>query len=467
MLCACCGEEIKGTPKGPYNGNQFYCKECWNNPNLFFEDKMKNAIKQIFYNTRFELDDPTIFEAIDMFRSNSINPNINISNFYKENFDLNVSINVIKLRQKNVPIYIGKLNVIQLLIMASSEQWDESSMDGYQRQVFKEKAKEIRTYLEKCPIPLIPAILVSFRQGQFISNDDTFGTLRLPLIPGLLSIIDGQQRTFGFEEIFRSFREDYYKNTSDNHKDLIIEYINLINYEVPIVFIDTQEIIKLFQKETSSIKIEPLDIERAFFFVINKTQKSVNPSLKDQLAYRTLSIGINGIPAVEKEKWRAEIVPIANELNRNTGPLHGLINLSGKTGLRKPIPLNAFVSSLRPLFVTNQEFKKLSFYKKQEYIEKYWNAIMDVFSESFYSKKKTMLTKSIGVFALNYLSNDIFNKCVSEKKDPFEKENLKNYINKLKTFDWDVKTSPLAFLGGKKGVAKAHEILLNLIGMCS
>jgi len=68
------------------------------------------------------------------------------------------------------------------------------------------------------------------------------------------------------------------------------------------------------KESPENLTVKQSELEGAFFFIINKTQKPVNPSLKDELAYKTLKAGITGIPIIEKEKWRTEIVPVVNEL---------------------------------------------------------------------------------------------------------------------------------------------------------
>ncbi len=463
MICSCCGEIIKSEMKGPYNGNRYYCKTCWNNPHLFFEDKLKPAIVKIFSDDNFEIEDPHIVEVIETFRSVSINPNKNISEFYRNNYDIKAKIDVIRLNQKGMPVYIGKVNAIQLLVLVSSEQWTESTTNGFQREIFKEKAQEIKDYIEQCPIPMLPALLVSFRAGNYVSTNGSMGKLVLPIIPGLISILDGQQRIAGFEVIFRAFQKIFNEQGNFSGYEALKKYIDLLNYEIPVVFIDSKGIAERLHMDEPLTNIEPIDIERAFFFVINKTQKAVNPSLKDQLAYKTLRAGIRGIPAIEKEKWRTEIVPIANELNQGSSPLNGLFNLSGKSHMKKPLPLNAFVTSLKPLFVLNKEFSQSTCQKKSQYLEDYWAIIKELFPDSFDTHKKTLLTKSVGIFALNYLADDIFNLCLLQNLDPFNKENIKQFLSKLKNFDWKIDTSPIAFLGGKKGVKKAHELLFEII----
>jgi DGQHR domain-containing protein len=461
LICSCCGEEIIGSVKGPYNENQYYCEACWNNPNLFFPDKTALQLENIFRNSHFNYNDLNVLEVIDLFRANAINPNENISNAYKKIGKIHATINVIRMMQKGIPLYIGKLNAAQLLILISFDQWSEIKMSGYQREIFKEKAREIRQYLEECPIPIIPALLASFRQGSYHEIKDDYGRLEIPVIPGSIALLDGQQRTGGFEEIFHALRELHRKKAKGENEKLE-KYIQLINFEIPIVFVDSCELSSKCIANNSK-NVQPIDVERAFFFVINKTQKPVNPSLKDQLAYQTINAGIEGIPAIEKEKWRTTIVPIANELTSINSPLRGLINLGGITGQRKPIPLNSFITSLRPLFVLNPDFESLTFEEKKKFLINYWSSIKDLFPVEFESKKGYLLTKTVGIFSLNYLANDVFLMCKKENYDPLIKKNMSKFLCHLKGFDWGIKTSPLAFLGGKKGVKKAYEILLEII----
>jgi len=46
MICSSCGFEIKGKRHGPYDG-RYVCDNCWNNPALFFPDKMTQTIENI------------------------------------------------------------------------------------------------------------------------------------------------------------------------------------------------------------------------------------------------------------------------------------------------------------------------------------------------------------------------------------------------------------------------------------
>lgn len=466
MICSSCGLGIKGKKYGPYEKGRYVCENCWNNPALFFPDKMSYTLDRIANDNNNQANfDFNAIEMIDIFRNY---PNINsekVENAWKNIIDITLKIKVIKLNQKEMPLYVGKVKATELLLLATFDQWRDETLEGYQRTKFKEKTNEIKKYLENCPISIIPAILASFREANFHLKDSDFGILEVPLRPGIISILDGQQRTGGFEEIYREIKKLQTKHNLANRDDLIKEYTNLLSFEIPIVFVDSQSIIEKMKRESDNEKIiKPPELEGAFFFIINKTQKPVNPSLKDELAYKTLKAGITGIPIIEKEKWRTEIVPVVNELNKSSSPLQGLINLGGTTTNGRPVPLFSFVTSLKPLF-DNDGFKKLTFNQKTHYLVQYWYCVRNMFPDTFeeQTRKEFLMLRTTSIYALNYLSNDIYTWCINEGLDPFDQKSIEKFLQPLTDFDWNKQTSPFAFLGGGKGVRKAHEILLNVL----
>ena len=305
--------------------------------------------------------------------------------------------------------------------------------------------------------------MASFGEAKFLSTDEEIGILEIPLRPGAISILDGQQRTGGFEEIYREIKKLQTKHSLPNREELIKKYTDLLSFEIPIVFVDTKAIIEKMRKESpDNLKIKQSELEGAFFFIINKTQKPVNPSLKDELAYKTLKAGITGIPIIEKEKWRTEIVPIVNELNKKSSPFEGLINLGGTTSNGHPVPLFSFVSSLKPLF-DNITFKELSFEQKKTFLINYWACIRDMVPMAFEEKtrKQFLILRTTSIYAFNFLSNDVYTWCINDGIDPYGVESIKKFLDPLNDFDWDKQTSPFAFLGGGKGVRKAHDVLLR------
>jgi DGQHR domain-containing protein len=468
MICACCGMEIVGKSYGPYHDDQYYCKRCWDDPSLFFADKPVTVLQDFLREgSNLTVENLNLIEVIDQYRKQSVNPKKGLLKIWEQILGkCFIEIPVIQAHQMNITLYFGKIKAYELLLLSSVDQWTESECTGYQRVQFKSKRKEIKDYLKMCPIPLVPAILGSINEGEFLSTNEHFGTLRFPVLPGAISLLDGQQRTGGFDELFYEFKGYLKKNPSNIKTDIIEKYFDLFNFELPIVFLDSADIAKKINLiETNSKHVEPLDVERAFFIIINKTQKAVNASLKDELAYKTIEAGIRGIPVIEKDMWRTEIIPIANYLNGENGPLNCLINLGGIPGLKKPIQLNGFVTSLKMLFISNDSFKELDAETKSKFLCAYWETIRDLFPDAFDRQHydKYLLTKSIGIYSLNYLANDVFNQCISNELDPCDKQTIAGYLYPLKGFDWSVESSPFTYLAGKKGVKKAKEMMSELI----
>ncbi len=470
MRCECCGKKITGNFHGPFENGEYYCDRCWNDPCLFFPEKIEPVLlNNIEEDGKFHND--TILELIDQFREHSINPHKNIRNIWIEVIGKNcVDVPVVKMHQKGNDIFLGKLKAYELLLLSYVEQWveDDDSNPGYQRILSKSRSREIKEYLKNCPIPLIPSLLGSFHEGEYFEINDDIGTLRLPILPSTISLLDGQQRTGGFAALFDEFKESLQKGQFEGNRELENFYRKLLTFEVPIVLINTREIAKNLRKnKTTHSKLEPIDIDTAFFIIINKTQKGVNASLKDELAYRTLGAGIEGIPVIEKERWRTEIVPIANKLSEAGAPLEGLINLGGIPGLKKPVQLNGFVTSLKNLYVNNENFKSISDDEKTQFVSSYWQTIRDKFPFAFEkdSYNNYIITKSIGVYSFNYLASDVFDFCIRKGINPLKKENLLNIIEPLGKMDWNIDTSKMAYFAGKKGAKHAYELLRDQISL--
>lgn len=466
MICSSCGFPVEGKFHGPYEGKRYICENCWNNPALFFPDKAQKTLGAFCSSDEQGRSDfASIIELIDLFRGSQGLSTTELDETWSEAFDASIKINVLKVNQKNLPLFIGKVKASELLLFSVSDQWNDESLQGYQREKFDAKTKEIKKYLLDCPISIVPAIFASYKEGHFSPSSDTngdFGILNIPIKPNALSIIDGQQRIGGFEEIFKEIKALRGKTRIENREELFQSYADLLSSEIPIVLVDSQAIVDRMNEEIPNGKIKASDLDAAFFYIINKTQKPVNPSLKDELAYNTVRSGIVGIPSIEKEIWRTEVVPIANELNLPSSPLHNLINLGGALNNGKSIPLYSFVSSLKPLW-ENPNFSLLGTPAKVEYLQNYWTCIRETFPDAFERKSDYLLLRVVSIYALNYLSENVFRWCSTRGCDPLNIESIMKYIAALGEFDWDKKTSPIAYLGGGKGVRKAQEVILNVM----
>jgi len=430
MICSCCGYEINGKSHSIESGNKFVCEKCWNNPDLFFPEKIQEDER---------------LQLLSKLASNSINQQGAIL------------VKVIKLVQKDIEMYIGKMKVSDILDLYELDKFKEEELEGYQREQYEERTNDLVEYLSKCPLAVMPALLVSLRKTEFKQQNGDFGILSIPRKKGSIWIIDGQHRIGGFGKI----REKFIFSKSINPS----LFSDLLNYELPIVFVDstiaTKKIASKIDQNCNSFT--PEDIERTIFFIVNKTQKGISPSLKDALLYRIKASGIQGLSIIEKEGWRIIGAEICIALNkRKSSPIEGKVNVSGKRETGKPIQLNSFVSSLQPLLL-DHDFKKLNNDDKIDFLENYWAALQDLFPEAFDRKteKEYMILKSLGVYSLNWLAKDVFQACLKHGIDFRNKVILRDMLASLRSFDLSTKTSPLSALGGMKGASKAHDLLLE------
>jgi len=432
MICTCCGFEISGKMHVVENGAKHVCEKCWNNPELFFPER-------IHEDERLSLLSRMANEA--------------------RNHDGTISVKVFKLAQKEIEMYVGKMKVNEILELYELDRFKEEELEGYQREMYEERTSELVEYLAKCPLAVMPALLVSLRKTEFETTDDDFGVLKIPRKKGSIWIIDGQHRIGGFGKI-----RDRFVFSKTIAPSL---FSSLMDYEFPVVFVDSQAAVekvgaKLKETETG---FSSEDIERTIFFVVNKTQRGISPSLKDALLYRIKTSGIQGLQIIEKEGWRINAAEIGITLNaQENSPLKNKINIGGKRETGKPIQLNSFVSSLEMLF-KNKDFSSLRKDDKLCFLEAYWSSLRDLLPEAFdvRTEKGYMLLKALGVYSIHWLARDIFQLTVKQGFDFKQVEILKEKLTPIKSFDWDVKTSPLSALGGMKGASKAHELLLSTL----
>jgi hypothetical protein len=385
-----------------------------------------------------------------------------------------LSVSVIKIAPKGVTSYVGKMRALDILELSDLKRWTEERFDGYQRQLYKERMKEIAGYLKECVIPVIPAILVSIREDVKFTpiNSNDVGTLEIPRAKGAIVLIDGQHRMSGFEyyvnELQKIQEEKRYGiQGGEQHAD-IDEFTKILDYDVPVFFVDSKAAAEIVEKQRDPLTLRKEviheDVERMLFYIINKTQKAIRPSLKDTLQFQIYRAGIRGIPPIEEEKWRIDATDIAHRMNRN-GPLATKLNPSGERGMQRPIQLSSFVTSLQRLFsledfAKSQEEGGLSLDQEYGYIKAYWIALQGMFPEAFANPGDYLVMKTIGVYSLNWLASNVYEWCRKENLELNEK-NLSKFLEPLKGFDWGRRTSRLRAFGGVAGVNEAYKILLQ------
>jgi hypothetical protein len=398
---------------------------------------------------------------------------MNMSN-YEE-----IEIPVVKLQQEELLLYQGKLRARDLLELWDVKRFKEENLTvrgtGYQRQEDESRAQEIEDYVTDCQLPLIPSILVAVRNPKFEQLQPGCGVLKIPRKKGSVFIIDGQHRGMGFDSIRESL--DMEKRlamtlTKDRDKadakTKILELERLLDFELPTTFVDSEVAAKIAavkidkSKTMDNKELTADDVERVFFFVINRTQKSVNPSLKDALQYLIQSGGIEGIPIIAKEKWRTGAVPLVRDLNFNSdSPLRRLINLIGRRGAQEPVKLNTFVSSLKPLIYRNKRFgTELEYGQRLKYLNEYWTVMKELFAGAFDKPREYLLLRSLSVYALNRLANDVFDWCQANGAKVPTRQEIRKYLNPLEDIDWS-RNGDMSGLGGHDGAIRAYRILLD------
>jgi hypothetical protein len=396
-----------------------------------------------------------------------------------------VEIPVVRLEQQNLVLYQGKMKARELL-----ELWDiktfkeeyltgESAPSGYQREA-EDRAKQISTYVRECQVPLIPSLLLAVKGPEFEEFEHSIGVLKIPRKAKAITVIDGQHRGLGFDAIRQSIMERkrlFPTVTKGKGKKLedegVAELEKLLDFELPVTFVDSDGAAKIVsgmidksvvERELHQSALTPDDVERVFFFVINKTQKSVNPSLKDVLMYTIAAAGINGIPTIAKAQWRTEAVPVVRDLHFQKGsPLFGLINLVGRRGAQQPVRLNTFVSSLGPLFTKNEAFAKMDREKQLEYLKGYWAVIKTMYPRAFREDLvgDYLVLRSLSVYVLNRLANDVFEWNREDGIVAPSEDQIRKLLRPLEDFDWSRERSPIAAYGGQKGVDEAYKLLLS------
>lgn len=464
MICSCCGFEIRGDSHPIDNGERSVCEKCWNNPEMFFPEKIKQ--------------DQRLTLLSKMAKAH-------------ENQSGCIEVTTIRLVQKDIEMYVGKMKVSDILGLYELDKFKEEELEGYQRERYEERTSQLVEYLERSPLAVMPAILVGLRKTNFVSVEGDLGVLSIHRKKGSIWIIDGQHRVGGFSKIRDRFLFS---------KSLGVSlFSKLMDYEFPVVFVDSQGAAEKIKgresKLASSLSAE--DIEKTIFFVVNKTQRGISPSLKDALLYSIKTSGIEGLSIVDREGWRIVGAQIGITLNcKDDSPLRAKINISGQRNSGKPVQLNSFVSSLETLF-RDKEFAHLTTDGKMAFLEAFWSALKTLIPQAFERSEKIkqngeefgrrfpsnigwkienrdrkdqivdrrfLLLTALGIYAVHKLARDLIHEAIKEGNDFRKQEFLEKKLLPLKSFDWKTGSSPLAALGGMKGVSRAYELISEVVG---
>ncbi|HEV2225400.1 MAG TPA: DGQHR domain-containing protein [Nitrososphaerales archaeon] len=377
----------------------------------------------------------------------------------------NLEVPVVKTDEGGVTSYLGRMRASDVLAVYDIRRWSETELDGYQRQLYEERKKEVAKYLRECPIPVVPAILATIgEETEFdpYEKRGPLGYLRMPARKGAIYLIDGQHRMAGFQWFLDqlSMSEENKRLGVPNEMDdrELEHYRQILSYEVPILFIDGNQAASLVKstEKPDGKPTEKRDVERALFLILNKTQKGIRPSLKDSLQYMIWRSGINGIPGLE-DVDRVKATELVLKLNSNGSPLSGMINPSGARGMQRPVQLSSFVTSLEPLY-DNEKFARLSDQEKYQFVKTYWSVLREMYPLAFEKEdwRKHLVLKTVGVYVLNRVARDFLG-WTEDNSIQVSAESIKKYLSPLKDFDWNRDNSPFKGMQGLGGVDVAYD----------
>lgn len=376
-----------------------------------------------------------------------------------------VSISATRFEQRGLVLYSGTISAGDLLSVYDIHRWKQDDLEGYQRERYEERVAEIAKYIEKATVPIIPPLLVSLRRRVDFQplNGNGIGHFDLPKEKNIAWVIDGQHRIGGFE-VFQTQLGRILSGAIAPAPGEVGKLETLLEFPLAALFLDAEESlskVRLAMSQEFRGGIQVMDLERAFFLIVNDTARPLRPSARDMNAYQLVYKGFT-LPFMEKRKWRVEGVELVQLLNAPLSPLAGLINVFGTRGLGRPVQLASFVSALEPL-IKNQHFQDLDTKgEKGYYLLDFWRGmrarIANAFSDDKGTRDQYLVLKTVGVYALCHTANDILTWATDKDQNP--RKALARYLDPLRTFDWNRRTSPLAALGGQQGVREAHKRLL-------
>src|SRR2546430_156705 len=173
-----------------------------------------------------------------------------------------IRLEVMKLKQKGIPMYFGKMRARDLVDVADVDTFEAEELEGYQRELMRKRTEDIRNYLVNCPIAVMPSVFISLQdRAKFVETDVArgLGTIDIPREKGAVGMIDGQHRIAGFERVLKGEGRKLMKLQATDPEVVA----DIAEYEVPVVILDSQEAIDLVKpKLTNPNSFTKEDVER-------------------------------------------------------------------------------------------------------------------------------------------------------------------------------------------------------------
>jgi len=309
----------------------------------------------------------------------------------------------IKIRQKDIDIYVTTMRAEDLLNNYSIDWWKRDDPTGYQRPLKDSRIREIKHYLLK-EIGTFPTSVLANVRGELqvrtmkgLGENSELCEISIP--EKSLWVIDGQHRVEGL------------RAATDEEKK----------------FRDYPLIVSLFT-------LPDIYDEMQQFHIVNSRAKSVPTDLAQQHLFQMLSkIGLPEVMVREGERdaYGAYVIPVVNKLlKENSSPWKGKIQLADEPR-KKP----QHVIKQRPLadsihFIIKERpalMKDLD--KLTKLLKDYWNALADIFPTAFADPKNYTIQATTGTYSLHMVFPEIYAEC--EKTGDISKEGMKKVLERM------------------------------------
>jgi len=299
-----------------------------------------------------------------------------------------MELEVTRIKQKSIELYLGWFRAEELIKRGRVDMWTPSH-DGYQRPLVPKRVGEVAWYLREAEGIMPTSILVSIR------SDVKFNEEKRKLdIPDevILWIIDGQHRVAGLERAIEQGAQE------------------LNDYPLPVVVM---------------VNPNKFDEMRAFYLV-NSRAKSVPTDVAERILQRTMAErGESWIREHEAEEFmksqkainQAKAVEVVDYLRSECLVWKGMVAVPGE-----PKPnVNAVKQHTLVMAMLEGAFKDPTLARLDpralgELLGRYWEALQETWPEAFAEPKLYSVRKSSGVWSLNMLFRDVFERC-RETKD--------------------------------------------------
>lgn len=338
-----------------------------------------------------------------------------------------------KIEQGNTSIYVGLMNVRDLLDQAEVDMFVSGHPDGYQRALSQARARAFGRFIAGGGVSP-SSILINIRDGEIIENPD--GTLNLPE-EVTKWIVDGQHRMEGLR--------------------FAIERDPTINgLEFPVVIMNQNS-----------------DYEEAKqFVVINKTQKGVRTDLAERFIMRAVkeegrdklvTMRESGVlrSILKNVEWVSKTIEIADILNSDkTHTWYGRVRLPNEPKDGTTIAQKSFTDSLEPV-IKNSFFQGKNVQHIAAALGNYWDAISELCEDAFDSPRDYVIQKTTGVFVLHKIFPRVSEFCHDDRGNRvLTKEKIKSVLEGLPfmTADYWANDGP----AGKRGTSQKAFALIAM-----